>query len=195
MTSSIQEIEIKLRLSDVDKMRESLLLMGFSIRTDRSFEDNHVYDFAGHSLRFRDCLLRIRDYAGKTIVTFKGPAQPSSQFKIREEIEAETTPAGAIHRILGALELKVVFRYQKYRTEFLGNWGEHSVHLMLDETPIGNYLEIEGDQAGIDAVALALGFECEDYITESYLALFFKGNPTGVNPQMVFSKENPFEKT
>jgi adenylate cyclase class 2 len=195
MTSSIQEIEIKLRLSDVDKMRESLLLMGFSIRTDRAFEDNHVYDFAGHSLRFRDCLLRIRDYAGKTIVTFKGPAQPSSQFKIREEIEAETTPSGAIHRILAALEFQVVFRYQKYRTEYVGNWREHSVHLMLDETPIGNYLEIEGDQEGIDTVASALGFKREDYITESYLALFFKQNPKGATPQMVFSKDHPFAES
>lgn len=194
MTSSIQEIEIKLKLSDLNKMRESLLLMGFSVRTDRAFEDNHIYDFAGQSLRFRDCLLRVRDYAGKTIITFKGPTQPSSLFKIREEIEAETTPAGAIHRILGALELQVVFRYQKFRTEYEGKWEEHQVLLMLDETPIGNYLEIESDQAGIDAVASSLGFQREDYITESYLSLFIRQNPGGVNPQMIFSPDHPARK-
>jgi len=42
---------------------------------------------------------------------------------------------------------------------------------MLDETPIGTYLELEGPGRWIDRTARQLGYRPEDYITQSYVAL------------------------
>jgi len=58
------------------------------------------------------------------------------------------------------------------------------VGVMVDETPIGNFLEIEGDPAGIDAVAARLGFARSDYITDSYHRLFLLSGRSG---DMVFT--------
>ena len=47
-------------------------------------------------------------------------------------------------------------------------------HLVFDETPIGNYIELEGPQRWIDEVARQLGYSRQDYIKESYAALYRK---------------------
>ena len=43
---------------------------------------------------------------------------------------------------------------------------------MVDETPIGNYAELEGPAAWIDHAAARLGVDPADYITLSYGRLF-----------------------
>jgi len=44
--------------------------------------------------------------------------------------------------------------------------------ILLDETPIGNYLKLEGEPEWIDSTAVQLGFGWGDYITSSYRKLF-----------------------
>ncbi len=56
--------------------------------------------------------------------------------------------------------------------------------MVFDETPLGNFLELEGPRQWIDAAANQLGFRREDYITASYVALFFaKCEAEGKKPQ------------
>ena len=55
---------------------------------------------------------------------------------------------------------------------------------MVDETPIGDFLEIEGDADGIHRAAAALGFAPADYVTDSYVTLFFAAGRQG---DMVFA--------
>jgi adenylate cyclase class 2 len=43
---------------------------------------------------------------------------------------------------------------------------------MLDETPVGAFLELEGAPRWIDRTARSLGFRESDYITASYGALY-----------------------
>jgi adenylate cyclase class 2 len=45
-------------------------------------------------------------------------------------------------------------------------------HLVIDETPIGNYAELEGPPAWIDATVSALGIDPARCITDSYGRLF-----------------------
>jgi len=45
--------------------------------------------------------------------------------------------------------------------------------VVVDETPIGNFAEIEGPPDWIDKIARDLGVTPADYITETYAALFF----------------------
>ena len=46
--------------------------------------------------------------------------------------------------------------------------------MVVDETPIGNFGEIEGAARWIDRTARALGIGRADYVTQTYAAIFFE---------------------
>jgi adenylate cyclase class 2 len=54
--------------------------------------------------------------------------------------------------------------------------------VVVDETPIGWFGEIEGPGRWIDRTAQALGIERSSYITESYAELFFAWKRRTRNP-------------
>jgi adenylate cyclase class 2 len=72
--------------------------------------------------------------------------------------------------ILAELGFFPQFLYEKYRTEYQRD-GSRGI-VLLDETPIGTFFEIEGAPRSIDALAKALGFCRSDYITASYGRLY-----------------------
>ena len=57
--------------------------------------------------------------------------------------------------------------------------------MVVDETPIGDFLEVEGEAEGIHRVAAELGFSRSEYVTDSYVALFFAAGGKG---DMVFPR-------
>jgi hypothetical protein len=62
--------------------------------------------------------------------------------------------------------LRPWFRYEKYRSTYrLPGFSELLVE--LDETPIGDFLELEGECGAIDRCAVLLGFRPADYIVKS----------------------------
>ncbi len=80
-----------------------------------------------------------------------------------------------LRQILESLGLREVFRYEKYRTIFRRRGKRakgHASVLVYDETPIGDYAELEGPERWIDEVARQLGFLRDEYITASYGALY-----------------------
>jgi adenylate cyclase class 2 len=170
MSSGSREVEIKLAMPDTACARKLLRGVGFRVSRRRVFESNTVFDTANFGLRQGGCLLRIREAGGKTTLTYKGAAQPGPH-KSREEIEAEIS-GGRLTEIFGKLGFLPVFRYEKYRTEFERSSGDGVA--MLDETPIGVFLELEGSPRWIDRTARQLGFRTADYITASYGRLFFE---------------------
>ncbi len=70
--------------------------------------------------------------------------------------------------ILRALGYAPSFHYEKFRAE----WSDGKGHVVVDETPIGNFCEIEGPPRWIDATAKKLGVTPADYITKNYAGLF-----------------------
>ena len=94
---------------------------------------------------------------------------------MREEIEVEVADFAKMEKILMGVGFKIYFVYEKYREVFKSK----GVRVMLDETPIGNFLEIEGEPAAIDAMAADLGFSPGDYISDSYQRLFLLGGGCG----------------
>ena len=70
--------------------------------------------------------------------------------------------------ILAKLGMRPLFRYQKYRAAY--QYAE--LIITVDETPVGNYLELEGPKPLIDEVAVRLGYKPTDYIAKSYLTLY-----------------------
>jgi adenylate cyclase class 2 len=196
-TAHREEIEIKLRVTDRAAIRS--LLKRFHARQiiPRTFESNTLYDTPGQSLRRSGRLIRIRiEQPASTkatrpqndhtpaILTYKGPPAKSrkpsarsktpkrhSHFKIREEAEVSLSNASESSRILRALGLRPIFRYEKFRTTYRLP-GLRSLKIELDETPIGNYLELEGTMTGIDRCARLLGYNRRDYLKDSYGSLY-----------------------
>jgi len=185
------EIEIKLKIRNLTKIRKAVGEMGCEETAARGLERNWTWDFPGQVLRRRGELLRVRQFAGRCVLTFKGVAQQSQRFKIREERETEVQDLTTLEVILERLGLEVMSCYEKFRTSYsftIPGRGR-CVQLAVDETPIGNYLEIEGIEADIEKVAVKLGFGKEAFIKESYLTLFAKSRLRTTQHFMVFPTE------
>lgn len=165
---SPMEVEIKLRVDDLSATLGKIRSLGFTESEARSFERNVVYDTTEHTLMHAKQLLRVREYRGETILTYKGSPVPGKH-KQREELELTLSSSERFGEILNRLGYAPIFRYEKFRTVFeRPNTG---CHIAVDETPIGPFLELEGEADAIDAVAAELGFAPEDYITASYATL------------------------
>lgn len=180
------ETEIKLRLSDASEMRRKLEAAGFDVHQPRALERNLVFDTEESALRQRGELLRVRSFAGRSILTFKGPVVPDV-YKSREELEIDLSSGQVFEEILRRLGYRQAFVYEKFRTEY-AKPGSAGV-VTIDETPIGNFMEMEGQPDWIDTTARQLGFTRDDYVTASYAALFrmFRSGNPGAPNDMVFS--------
>lgn len=164
------EIEIKLRLpAKLGKIRRVLYRAGFRIHKPRILESNILFDNPKRTLRKHGRLLRIRSVGAHRLLTYKGPSEPS-RYKKRREIEIDLHDGAGVDEIFMHMGYRAVFRYEKYRTEYVKPRGEGKV--LLDETPIGNFLEIEGPARWIDRTASLLGFKTGEYITRSYGYLY-----------------------
>jgi len=180
------EIEIKLEVSREPEVRDRIARAGGRLVHDREFEDNQVFDFPDQRLLRRGEMLRIRILERGVILTFKGPGRVEAGKKVREEAESLLAPseAGAITQIVERIGMIQAFRYQKYRT----TWEVKGLHVTLDETPIGTFLELEGDSGSIDTVAGLLGYTPADYIAASYRDLYMmkRIDTPGAAHEMIF---------
>jgi len=165
------EIEIKLRLpGKLGKIRRNLRELGFHVARRRVLESNTLFDDARRTLRKHGKLIRLRASNGRRVLTYKGPAQ-AGKFKKRPEIEIDLPNTAHMGAILEQMGYHPVFRYEKFRTEYRQG-AVNGGKVLLDETPIGNFLEIEGRPRWIDRTARVLGFASDDYITRSYGYLY-----------------------
>lgn len=196
-----RETEIKLKINDVRAFHRALKKIGARVTvqgTGRVHEENVIFDTPQGGLAKHGQLLRIRTEnpearnkatlskaKPRIVVTFKRPpaelpvgqSEPASRgrYKVREEIEAEVTDAGALTKIFEGLGMAGWFRYEKYRTTFqlpVSNAWAKGLLIELDETPIGTYVELEGPPQAIDRVAQELGYSKQDYVLKNYLVLY-----------------------
>ncbi|MGA8029797.1 MAG: class IV adenylate cyclase [Bryobacteraceae bacterium] len=180
------EVEVKIRLASVPAIIDRLRHSGFSVSVPRQFEANTLYDTQHHSLRKQEMLLRLRQIGEKGAITWKGPGDPGP-YKSRPELETTVGSVEKLAQILAQLGFQPSFRYEKYRTEFLQAENARGT-VTLDETPIGDFLELEGPGDWIDAAAKQLGFSRQDYVLDSYARLYLADcERRGVEPSnMVF---------
>lgn len=179
-----REIEIKIKVDDIHRDIQKIHHLGATCINDFEFEDNLIFDFKEGTLKKRGTVLRIREYGGKHTITAKKKSKEehggSAPYKIRSEAETEVSDPASLREIFQCLGLRIVYRYQKYRAQY--RLGDLSI--CCDRTPIGDFLELEGNRKDIDEVASRLGYNQEDYIHVSYLTyhrmyLQSKGLPSG----------------
>jgi adenylate cyclase class 2 len=170
------EIELKFPLSDPAAFQFRLPQLGFHLQTPRTFEHNTLFDTPSHNLRASTQILRIRQYGSLCTVTHKRmPDQVSSDNRYKVRIETETTVADgeALAEIFRQLGYAPTFIYEKFRTEW-SHTSERSGHLVIDETPIGNYVELEGPPDWIDRTIAELQIDPATCLTASYGKLFLE---------------------
>lgn len=172
MTTDNIEREIKLAFASAAEARGAIAATGATPLLGRRLQQDALFD-AGDTLRTRGCALRVRSENGQSRITFKGPIQPSAM-KLRDEFETIVGNGSIVTRILEELGFAVWFRYEKFREEF----SHPEVVIAIDETPVGVFVELEGSEDGITAVATALGRAPADYILESYRGLFETRGPS-----------------
>ncbi len=163
------EVEIKLAVKDAATARRALRRLGFA-PVRRAREHDIVLDTADQRLKLSRCLLRLRRYSRRWLLTFKGPPADDLRYKARPETEIEVRDGPRLLRILGELGYRPVFRYEKVRSTY--RQGRRHAVASVDLTPIGTFLELEGPRPWIDRTARALGFSPGDYITRSYAFLY-----------------------
>ena len=180
------EREVKLRFNNPEEARAAILAAGATPLRCRRLQEDALLDTEDEALRRRRCVLRIRTEAGKSLLTFKGPVQPS-RMKLRDEFETVAGDGEVLQRVLEELGLHVWFRYEKYREEY----AAEDVTIALDETPVGTYVEIEGGEQGILTMTQALGRTTADFILDSYRGLFIQHRAKhGIGTtNMVFQEE------
>jgi adenylate cyclase class 2 len=180
-----KENEIKVAVTDLAALESRLRSLGFQILHPRVFESNMIYDTPDAALRARGELIRIRQAGDTAVFTYKGRATVT-RHKEREELELTVSDPQNLGIILERLGYVPRFRYEKFRTEWAIP-GDEGV-LMLDETPVGIYMELEGPSEWIDRYAVLLGYAESDYLNISYARLYAKDcERRGVSPgHMVF---------
>ena len=174
------EREVKLRFPDIEDARRRVLALGASPLRPRRLQHDVLLDSAEGRLQAAGTALRVRADGERAFLTFKGPVLPGP-LKSREEIETEAASAGTLLALLAALGYTPAFRYEKYREEYAADGAV----IAIDETPIGSFVELEGEPAAIHGLAARLGFGTADYVTASYRALFIASGTPG--PDMLFS--------
>jgi len=181
------EIEIKVRIGKTAELESRLRALGAYPESIRVLEDDTLYDFPNRRLAKKGSILRLRDREDGSIFTFKEKIKTSMRAKVRKELESGVSSLSDVRSIVEALGLKPIWRYQKYRSSYrLGG-----LHALVDELPIGNFLELEGPKEEIDRWAGALGFNEEQFLLQSYRDLHDawlkeKGLPEG---DMIFSED------
>jgi len=195
------EIELKFPIGDLAHLQSRLPGLGFFLDTPRTFEQNTLYDTPARVLRESKQILRIRRYGDIWTLTHKRQPDAAvtaltqdtttPRYKVRIETETRLEDGPALAAIFEQLGYAPVFRYEKFRTEWsqtastidgplfaeLANSSglpapHPTCHLVIDETPIGDYAELEGPPAWIDETLAKLGVDPATCLTESYGRLF-----------------------
>lgn len=175
-----RETEVKLRVTDLAALIHRLKRLG-ATQYGRVLEQNTLYDTPDSDFRGRRRLLRLRietpapsklipGGARRAILTSKAPVRESRRSRYKEKLEREVAVESPERwpAALRAIGLRPTFRYEKYRTTF----RLPGLHLDLDETPVGIFLELEGTPRAIDCAARALGCAPREYINGTYWDLY-----------------------
>jgi adenylate cyclase class 2 len=131
-------------------------------------EINWLYDSVDGRLQSGDMALRLREYAGRCILTLKEAAVFQGPVKQRTEHEVEVSDCEGLRSILERLGYTRSLRYEKDREI----WQLRAVQVMLDHTPMGDFVEIEGAESQLGEVARSLDLELDRALRLSYPRLW-----------------------
>lgn len=163
-----QEIEGKWLVRDLKKLEARLLALGAFCVQERCYENNLRFDTQERQISKKLNVLRLRQDDDARL-TFKGKLDMDNGVGRRAEIEFSVSDFELAKQFLEALDYSVVFRYEKYRTTYVVG----SNHVMLDEMPYGDFIEIEGSSGeAVRVLSEQLKLDWDARAMTSYTGLF-----------------------
>ena len=180
----MQEIEAKFYVRDLGKIESRLQSLEARLIQKRVLETNIRFDLPDGGLSAERRVLRLRQDT-EARFTYKSPGMNEQGVLSRTEIEFTVGDFEMAKEFLEALGFQPIFYYEKYRTTYtlesdslLSRTHEQAhglqiCHIMLDEMPYGNFVEIEGESiAQIRSMANKLNLDWQAAISKSYSRLF-----------------------
>ena len=187
-----QETEVKFYVNDLSRIEMRLHELKAHLIQARVHEVNLRFDNPNGDLRKEFKVLRLRNDT-EAKFTFKGPNEERSDGVLnRKEIEFTVSSFDAAKEFLGALGFKPIAFYEKYRTTY--EWN--NIHIMLDELPYGNFVEIEGENVStLRETTEHLRLNWEAAVKLGYLDLFnsIAAKYKLTTGQLSFEALQPFE--
>lgn len=170
MTAGPFESELKIPVTDFEPVRESLRRERAVVVQVMAREINLLLDQPDGRLRTAGSLLRLRQHGDRNLLTLKGPVNYSGSIKVREEHETELSDLSRTVEIFERIGFPVFMKYEKDREEWL--LGEFSV--VLDHTPMGDFVEVEGPPEQLERAARLLGLDVAAALRGSYVSLWLE---------------------
>ena len=168
MTDTGVESELKIPVEDHETVRQALRALGAVTIHDMAREENLLLDSDDRRLTAAGCVLRLRRYGRRRVLTFKGPVRYDGPVKVRPEYELEIESVAKMRRVLEALGFFTLVTYEKDRE----SWQLGDVSIVLDRTPMGDFVEVEGPIDRVEEVARTAGLDPADAVRGSYVSLW-----------------------
>lgn len=164
----MKEIEVKVVVKDFKEIKKKLKELGAKKKCQKTFEKNILFDHKNLKIKEKNFILRLRKFGKSNLLTLKTSAKGKKDFKVREEINILVEDFEKMKEIFNKLGFFEAFYYEKYREDYIYN----GLNISLDKTPIGNYVEIEGDYEKILDFLKKINVKLKETISLSYLQLF-----------------------
>lgn len=170
MKRTMIEIELKFQIEkkDIRKIIESLKNLGYVLEIQRIYEKTVMYDNPQGVMQTTNGRIRLRASGKKYELCYKKPI-PREGIKTEIEYEIEVSDFETTEKILEMMEFTPTTSYERHRTVLVG-----AVKITIDEYPFSSFIEIEGEEEDIKKVALDLGFNIKDNLTDPCDTLFQK---------------------
>jgi adenylate cyclase class 2 len=167
-----REIEAKFYVLDLKRIKTRLQSLEARLIQPRVRETNIRFDLPNFGLRSEGRVLRLRQDT-EARLTYKDSGESDRGVLNRTEIEFTVESFEKAKLFLEALGYQKLLVYEKYRTTYQLELFEGSIHVMLDELPYGNFVEVEGEDIhSIHIVAGRLNLDRDTSIANSYSGLF-----------------------
>ena len=174
------ETEVKIKIDAVEPVKQRLLEIKAELYKKRALEQDVFFDNK-RKLEKSDQLLRLRD---NILLTYKGP-KTLKQMKVRQEIEVMIDNKNNLVQIFEKLGYIPSGKKEKYRESYVFGMTK----ICVDETPMGNFIEIEGTKKSVITAAEKLGFSKKQFIAKTYNALWDEhAGKNKIKGDMVFQK-------
>lgn len=168
MSDSNQEIEAKFYVTGLEGIKARLRALEAQLIQERILETNIRFDLPNARLRSEGRVLRLR-HDTEARLTYKGTSNNDQGILSRTEIEFVVEDFEKARQFLEALGYQELLRYDKYREVY----DLDGCHIMLDELPYGDFIEIEGENVEeIRKMTAKLNLRWEAAVTKSYSSLF-----------------------